>query len=279
MNWENPSVAQQLLFATVRLETRDASDQPLSVGTSFVLAHEFVPGKPELFLVSNKHVVDGAASALLYFTRRASHGGPSVGDTFFVRIDDFALQWHGHPDSNADVAVYPLGWQLDLIERGGETPYLMRLSSTMLISAEAADAADPFMPVVFVGYPNGLFDEKNYTPILRQATLATPLGLDFCGDPVFLIDGSVFPGSSGSPVYSYDLSIKGQIIDIRLIGILSAVFTQADTGDIVIEPAPVRTRPVVAFRQIIDLGVVMQARLIREAIEDFGRAQLRQAST
>ena len=107
----------------------------------------------------------------------------------------------------------------------------------------------------------------------------SPLGLDFCGDPVFLIDGSVFPGSSGSPVYSYDLSIKGQIIDIRLIGILSAVFTQADTGDIVIEPAPVRTRPVVAFRQIIDLGVVMQARLIREAIEDFGRAQLRQAST
>lgn len=274
MNWENPSVAQQLLFATVRLETRNNADQPLSVGTSFVLAHEFVPGKRELFLVSNKHVIEGAQSAYLYFTRRAAHGGPAVGDTFFVRVDDFELQWHGHPELAADVAVYPLSWQLDLIERGGESPYLMQLSSSMLISREAADAADPFMPVLFVGYPNGLFDEKNYTPILRQATLATPLGLDFCGDPVFLIDGSVFPGSSGSPVYSYDLSIKGQIIDIRLLGILSAVFTQADTGEIVMQPAPVRTTPIVAFNQIIDLGVVMQARLIREAIEDFGRAHL-----
>lgn len=272
-DWGNPTLAQQLLFSTVRVETTDADEKPLAVGTSFVLAHEF-PGRPiELFLITNKHVVSGAATGFIYFTPRAANGKPEIGKPFFVRVDDFELQWHGHPNPEVDVAVLPLSWQLDLSRKAGSDAYLMELSTSMLVSeAEIADA-DPFMPILFVGYPNGLFDKKNYTPILRQGTLATHLEFDFSGEPIFLIDASVFPGSSGSPVYSYSLSISGRIIDIRLLGIISSVFTQSDEGRIVPVPAPTAVNAVVRFDQILDLGVVVKSRMIAETLADFGRTR------
>lgn len=270
-DWQNPSVAQQLLFATVRIETSDAQGNPVGVGSSFVLAHRFPNGTRELFLVSNKHVVEGGETGYVYFTRRSDTGGPKLGDPFYLRMDQFEVQWHGHPNPDVDVAVYPLGWHLDLIQRGGEAPYLMELPSTMLINELEMDEAEPLMPVVFVGYPNGLFDRVNYTPIVRQATLATPLQLDFSGEPIFLIDGSVFPGSSGSPVFSYSLSWKSKVVDVRLLGVISAVFTQDDSGEIEVVPAPTRVEPIVNFRQIIDLGVVVKASMILETLQDFGR--------
>lgn len=270
-DWSNPTVAQQLLFATVRIETSDPAGKPLSVGTSFVVDHVFPCGRRELFLVSNKHVLEGAATGYLYLTRRGPTGSPELGNPFYLRVDDFALAWHGHPDANADVAVSPFGWQLDLIAKDGVRPYLMELSSQMIASEAQMAEFDSFEPVIFVGYPNGLYDEVNYTPIVRQATTATPLQFDFCGRPEFLIDGSVFPGSSGSPVYSYSRSIKGRIIDVRLLGVISSVFTQSDSGEIVVRPAPTNAVSVVAFEQIIDLGVVQKGRLVLEALADFGR--------
>lgn len=270
-DWSNPTVSSQLLFSTVRIETVDAAENPLAVGTSFVLAHTFPKRQSDLFLVSNKHVVEGAETGFIYFTSRGADRSPVIGKPFFVRLDNFELQWHGHPDPRVDVAVFPLSWELDVIKKAGVEPYLMELSSTMMISESEIERAEPFQPVLFVGYPNGLFDEVNYTPIFRQGTLATPLQFDFSGTPSFLIDASVFPGSSGSPVYSYSLSIKGSIIDVRLLGILSSVFTQSDEGKIVPVPAPTSTDAIVSFDQILDLGVVIKSSKILETLKDFGR--------
>ena len=55
--------------------------------------------------------------------------------------------------------------------------------------------------IIFVGYPDSLRDEVNMTPITRRGITSTPLDQDFNGEPVFLIDASVFGGSSGSPVF------------------------------------------------------------------------------
>ncbi len=253
----------------MRIETLDAADNPLGVGTSFVLAHSFAGQAPTLFLISNRHVIEGGSTGFIYFTSKDSNGLPEVGKPFFIRVDGFDMQWHGHPNPDVDIAIFPLGWQLDLIRRGGKEAYLMELSTTMLASVTEIAESDAFMPVLFVGYPNGIFDTVNYTPIVRQGTLATPLEFDFDGRPTFLIDASVFPGSSGSPVYSYKLSIEGRIVDIRLLGVLSAVFTRQESGEIELIPAPTTVRPIVSFRQLLDLGVVMKAHLISETLADF----------
>jgi len=58
--------------------------------------------------------------------------------------------------------------------------------------------------VTFIGYPSGLYDEHNVTPITRKGITATPPWNDFQGQPAFLIDAGVFPGSSGSLVFIFN---------------------------------------------------------------------------
>ncbi len=136
------------------------------------------------------------------------------------------------------------------------------------------DDIDVARSVLFVGYPDGMFDQKHFTPIVRQGTIATPPELDFDDKPVFLIDASVFPGSSGSPVFSYSRSFKGQIVEAQLLGIISEVYTQRVDGEIEWRPAPTQKVPFPSMQQMIDLGVVIKAPFVREAIADFWSAQV-----
>jgi hypothetical protein len=123
--------------------------------------------------------------------------------------------------------------------------------------------------VLFVGFPNGMFDEMHYMPIVRRGYVATSPDLDFNGTPIFLIDASVFPGSSGSPVFTVGDSLIGGTPSLKFIGIISAVYTQATDGHISWQPAPTNKVPVPTIDQMIDLGVVFKARCVRETITSF----------
>lgn len=114
-----------------------------------------------------------------------------------------------------------------------------------------------------------MFDEQHYLPIVRRGHIATSADLDFNGEPVFLIDASVFPGSSGSPVFTVGDSLIGGTPSLKLLGLISAVYTQSTDGHIYWMPAPVTQIPVPVIDQMIDLGVVFKARCICEAIASF----------
>lgn len=265
------TVGHQLLFNTVRLETQDVDGNPLGVGTGFLLNATSDRGTSETFVVTNKHVVEGAWTLLVYFTREEA-GEPKIGSPMYVRFDQFSATCHGHPEPDVDIAVAPVGWMLDLISKDkGATAYFPKISTNIIAQPETIEDWDVIRPILFVGYPNGLFDEENFTPIVRQGVTATPVQLDFNGQPSFLIDASVFPGSSGSPVFAYSLAVNGDILKVELIGILSAVFTQTDEGSFELVPAPTKVEPRVKFRHMIDLGLVWKAHLIKEAIDDFFR--------
>lgn len=262
------TLAQQLLFNTVPIETKDKNGNMLGTGTSFVIAHSFEGHGEELFLVTNKHVIQDAWLGYVYFTH-IKGDQPDIGNPFFVEMEGFENQWHGHPAGDIDVAVLPISWQLDLIGKDASKAYYMKISTEIIASKAEIDAMDALRRIIFVGYPNGLFDRKNYTPIIRHGFTATPIQLDFNGRPVFLVDASVFPGSSGSPVFSFEESWTGNIINLKLLGILAAVFTQTDVGTFELVPAPTQVMPIVKTEQMIDLGVVFKAHLIKETIEDF----------
>ena len=55
--------------------------------------------------------------------------------------------------------------------------------------------------LVMVGYPIGLWDERNNFPIFRKGFTACHPAIDFNEDGIGLIDMACFPGSSGSPIY------------------------------------------------------------------------------
>ena len=262
------SLSQQLLFNTVPLEVHDQNERLVGTGTSFIMSYQGDDDTEELFLVTNKHVLEGGFYAHFYLTE-IRDGKPVIGKPFAIKTDFIQDQFHGHPDPEVDIAIYPLAWQLDLIGKSGVKGYFMKVSADIVASSEEVEAMDAVMEVIFIGYPNGIFDEVNYTPIIRTGTTATPVQLDFSGRPVFLIDASVFPGSSGSPVFSYERSFDGGIVAVRLLGIVAEVFTQEDEGTFRVVPAPTQVTPVIEYRHMIDLGVVFKAHLITETMADW----------
>jgi hypothetical protein len=104
---------------------------------------------------------------------------------------------------------------------------------------------------------------------------ATHPAVDFRGTPTFLLDASVFPGSSGSPVLIYN---KGAIptsktgattIGTRVVflGILASVFFREQEGRLESHPVPTAQGDVPVTQEMLDLGIVFKARTIREAID------------
>ena len=54
--------------------------------------------------------------------------------------------------------------------------------------------------VVIIGYPRGFYDMVNLYPIVKAGIIASKWGAQFMGEPCFLIEARLFPGSSGSVV-------------------------------------------------------------------------------
>jgi S1-C subfamily serine protease len=266
-----PTPVRQFLYTPVRLETKHADGSSVA-GTSFVFRDAASPPEHQLFLVSNKHVVADAVDGYLYFTEKGSDGQPVLGKPFFVRNSMFHAQWHGHPDESIDVAVMPLSWQLDLIARGGKSAFLRAITLDEVADPNVLQNLDVTAPVLFAGFPNGMFDEKHYLPIFRRGYVATAPDLDFNGAPVFLIDASVFSGSSGSPVFTVGDGLIGGTPALKLLGVVSAVYTQSTEGSITWRKSPTTSVPVPTVEQMIDLGVVFKARCIRETISSFHAA-------
>ena len=144
----------------------------------------------------------------------------------------------------------------------------------LIPSEDTLRKLDALEEVVFIGFPVGIWDSTNFLPIIRRGTTATPVYVDFQGKKQFLIDASVFPGSSGSPVFLYDRGLHqertgGVVIGGRLLflGAISDVFIHQDTNEIKMLSVPTRNVPVVTSRQMVDLGRVFKASVIIETIE------------
>ena len=270
------SVTQQLLFSTVRLVT--TSDEGEMCATAFIFHYPNPLDGDQVFpfLVTNKHVLSGAKSCTFFLTR-SKGDEPDIGNRTDVGIRGVDLSWHGHPVDGVDVAVTPLGPLLNTIAERGENVFYRPVGTGLIPTAEALREIDAVEDVLFIGYPSGLYDEVNLIPVSRKGTLATPVQLDYNGLPAFLIDASVFPGSSGSPVFLYNpLGYqppgkgwqlgKGRIL---LLGVVAEVVVRMDEGEIRLVESPTAVRPIIRSQQMIDLGIVFKSSAIVETIEGF----------
>lgn len=166
--WTFKARGRQLLFSTVRIETTQRDGSPVGSGTGFVFHDSGSDKGHGLFLVSNKHVIQSGWNAYVFFTRESEGGTPIIGEPFYVHIDGFEHQWHGHPRPEVDVAVMPLSWQLDLVAKGNARAFLRPVTVEAVANQEDFANLDVASTVIFIGYPNGMFDQKHYTPIVRQ---------------------------------------------------------------------------------------------------------------
>ena len=89
---------------------------------------------------------------------------------------------------------------VDISARLGEIPMARQLTEINLIDNHPMLSAECSDDVIVVGFPHGYYDELNHYPIVKRGIVASAWGADFDGEPFFLIDAKLFPGSSGSAV-------------------------------------------------------------------------------
>ncbi len=266
------SLGRDLAYSTVRIEC--AGPRGTNVGTGFGYVHRTETGVHR-FLVTNRHVVDGVESGKFFFTRAAGTdpaGGPRPGQRIDININAFRNGWVVHPDPAVDLAVFPFDQIHQQMVKDGNLAYFLPVTDAALLTTSEERVLNIVEEVIFVGYPTGLFDRQHLFPLFRHGITATPPALDYDGTRVVLIDASVHPGSSGSPVFlatAEDLArTSGRI---RLLGVVGSVFLHRGESrmDCVTPLAPGAN----LRDHVIDIGIVYKASLIGETVAAAIRAR------
>ncbi|MBP9147434.1 MAG: trypsin-like peptidase domain-containing protein [Rhodoferax sp.] len=268
------TIAEQLFFTTIRIDTIAANGGQGS-GTGFLFLHKVgEQGFP--FVVTNKHVVNGMKSGALTFLQRDGQA-PRLGQGYRLAIEGWPDAWFGHPLPDIDIAVCPFApLEAHIKQQSNMDLFYRWVDSNMIPNEEKLKGLDAIESVTFIGYPNGIWDSKNLLPVARRGTTASPIEVDFEGTPRFLVDASVFGGSSGSPVFilnqgSWAEKNGGLVAGSRLmfVGVIAAVFLRKQWNEIVAVPIPTASKPMVQNEEMIDLGIVFKARTVVETIEAF----------
>lgn len=258
-------IVAQLSHSTTLIRCQNDKGE-VSSGTGFAFGlfkneKGFIPT-----LVTNKHVIAGAKIGQIILTARRQDGSPDFGNNIPISLTDFEGRWLLHPDETIDLAIMPMGDVLNDLKNKNKEPFLVFLDQSIIPDDNSNSNLSDLEDVLIVGYPDGISDTKNNVPIMRRGITATPPKLDFDGEPKFLVDASIFPGSSGSPVFIYNSgsysNVDGGLVigsRIILIGVVYAVAQHMVTGELRLIPAPTQSRPVALSNIPNNLGVCIKS--------------------
>ena len=246
-------------------------------GTGFILNYVDPDSEDERsapMLVTNRHVVESGIKIEFFMTsKKKDEDAPEIGKIVNIENTEGDSIWTFHPDPEVDIAALLIGPLLNNLKAQGREVFFRGISSELLPSEEQLEDVDALEEVIFVGYPVGMYDQKNFTPIMRTGTTATPVQLDYQGKPAFLIDASVFPGSSGSPVMifnkgAYTTRTGGNVIGSSrffLLGIVAMNISMPEQSDVQLKTSA--ATPYVQTAQAIDIGLVFNSKAILGAAE------------
>lgn len=214
----------------------------------------------EVFLVTNRHVVEGSDVIVARFNRPLN--SPSQILSIASKAEDGSAQWTTHP-RDADVAVIPI--YIEILEQYGIEVEVFRGSEEAISREEARQLISEGDGVFVLGFPMGLAgEERNYT-IVRHGTIARIQDW-FQGSPDILIDSFIFPGNSGGPVVTKPEQIRiidtESIMSSLLIGMVSSYIYYEEVA---ISEQTGQRRMV--FQENSGLAVVIPIDVIQETVD------------
>ncbi|WP_167630053.1 S1 family peptidase [Listeria valentina] len=262
---------EQFIHSTVRIVGNTEEGLEVSA-TGFFFSFDIKIKDEEkctLFIVTNRHVFEDLESVKLVLTEIKDNNTKDT--THHVKISVGALQ-DGvvfHPDKNIDLAIMPMGGILDDLKNKGKNILAPCLNDSLFCKEEELDGMQAVEDIAVVGYPNGLWDEVNNLPLVRSGRTATDIRKEFNGERKFIIDCSIYPGSSGSPVilmnrgtyYHNKTVMMGS--RFRLLGINSAVYQSNTQGVFNIDPNTTLNNIITPIPN--NLGIIIKA----ECLFDF----------
>ena len=162
------------------------------------------PGQPmKPAIITNKHVVEGFDRAVGTLT--VVKNDKTVSET--LELKDIHKWGVPHPDNSVDLFALPVHMLLRGLPAICDDLVHAFVGLGNIPDDKAVAEMDAIEDVLMIGYPQGLIDSVNNTPITRRGITATPYSADYLGLPQFLLDIACFPGSSGSPVYVHQKGI------------------------------------------------------------------------
>ena len=225
-----------------------------------------------IFLVTNRHVIEGKKGLTVRVNRRANE--PAKLFLSLLKAPDGSDTWISHP-GGADVAVTHIDGP-NLAEQGIQFGFfrdpkhtVSRMKANDLEISEDAG-------VYVLGFPLGLAGKERNYAIARHGVIARVQDWLRGDSNEFLIDATVFPGNSGGPVVTKPelASITGTepLHECSLIGLVSSYIPYEDVA---VSMQSGMTRAV--FQENSGLAVVVPFDAIREAVEywfEINRAKL-----
>lgn len=259
------SPSEQLTYSTARIEC-ETSDGPSS-GTGFFCRFLEEGDRHVPAVVTNRHVVRGATRGKFHLTVRGADGGPKPGQHVAIVLEDFENRWIGHPDASVDLCIMPIAPLLSEAQKAGHQFFFIALNKSLIPSPQELGELMALEEIIMIGYPNGIWDSVNNMPIIRRGVTATHPNLDYDGRREFMIDAACFPGSSGSPVFLYNIggwaSRSGNYniggARIKLLGVLYAGPQHTAIGEIKVVDVPTTQQPIAISRIPNNLGLVIKA--------------------
>lgn len=209
-------ISEQLFMSTIQIVSKNNLNS--STGTGFFFRFDNIRGTCVDTIVTNKHVVDSFDTCTLNLRSKL--------DNSIIPVTINANLWILH--NQLDLAVLPM--DRIYMQYNNLNIYTKAFTKSHIPPSEYLSKLSCIEDVLMMGYPDSIIDLHNNLPVVRKGITATPVKYNFQGDPAFLIDSSVYGGSSGSPVFIYNkngYTKDGKFINkpqVILLGINHKVF-------------------------------------------------------
>lgn len=273
------------LFSTVFIENKSTDKN----GTGFLTFRRVKEKQNVLYLVSNKHVlmpkpVSPSQTKNLRAIAAISINTQSSGDIIKVtrdivlRDDKGGLLVKGHLNPKVDVAgVILTKYFQDIFTKQDQQLLGIpedRFADKDFLEKHFVSIGDE---ALVIGYPLSLVEEGHVIPIARGVRIATKLDYDFQKLPVFLVDGTIIRGTSGSPVilpiqpYVWTEKHKLNLFKIQenqLVGIISG--TIRDWEMIIRRFVTMDVSREFSVAGNANLGIAFKVETVREVMDLFG---------
>lgn len=226
---------ENLIRSTININTIDKKGNGWT-GTGFIYHFNLSKGSYFPVIVTNKHVVKGMDSGEIQFSIQDDTNKIIPNKFFTVTISDIEKQCILHPDTEIDLCILPIAAIYKNMSENNINYYIGCIRELDVITEQELENLSVVEEVLMVGYPDGLKDNINNIPIVRQGLTATPLKYDYKGLPITLLDIPVYGGSSGSPVFlkkQLFFKIDGKInYGYKLLGIVNSVYQHSVEGEV-----------------------------------------------
>lgn len=251
------TISEQMQYSTIRLTTNNGS-----TGTGFFF--EFIFNNKRVPVIfTNKHVVNNNQKEEINFFLHAKNGEMPDDEKLNIK---FKTDWHFHDDQDLCFCfIAPLLQQIK--DQKQKDIFYISLREDLIWNDLKLEELSAIEDVVMVGYPNGLWDQKNNLPLFRKGITSSHPAIDFNNKNIGAVDMACFPGSSGSPIFILNENgysdKKGSmhlgVTRLIFLGILFQGPQFGAKGELIIEDIPTQQKVSSTTPVMINLGYYIKA--------------------